>query len=1404
MSFDDDELVPEILNFFDEFCSRIDDRQIEINGHSSSSNPSTSARRTRSNSSQSGAPSQRLRVSALKLTRRSSLGRLCGDISSSQLSVITKAPVVSNENVDWKKKFEELQRQYDMKCGELTNTAESANQRYNSLLSTIRNLEATLNNERLESIKSINALQSQLSFKEADYRLITTELQNCKNLLIPSQSALITKETFPLISQVPNSAIASPGSYLLTQEAERVEANYSIRAGPLPRSVSPVATRGPMPKRPRLCCDDRQASTSTSSGVLITPPSHSYSRPSIPLPDLSESANPPTPTKSRAQDLSESDNSFLVDASPPFRSPGLQIIEKSPFSGRKMEENDQYPAASSSTLTPNRSTTPESEALDSVDSLDFRIQVRRPNKGKQLEVSRTVVGQLTSLLANSRNLPRDPEIPGQDISLASEAEQASTEFDFFKGLSQLTLNSKDSSKDDCWPSFNRCVQLTLPQIRLRFREYVNFFRLFREKVFDHRFTEHWKFDEISREECPVSMDSESFSLENFAENPFAGAPASQLVSIPSLSCSKSASTIRSSVVEVNEPSTWLESSAKQANEGILACLRQTKVLFHTDCKLDHASIDGIGAFILEIIDSLSTMLTITPLDGEFVLNSLPLLWMSRLTRVIYECFDFASQFALELCKLSKDSSQGKSPWLPSILDVFILMVSSMCSKTTLEDPPVLLPALRLLALLLESGNLESPPDPDVQPASAPNPSVYWFSSDKDPGRGFELLSKLVELEKSYAERDQTYVPYFASRFLSKKISSSTHLRCPLLLLCRLLFIEQHMLDSEDTFQHCRLLTEFSKFTVALTKTKDWAQYPYSPEIYKALLRLCNFPSRWISRSSSLSVEQSSLCMGSLGCAVKALQALLCHHKYKRFKYITDRIPGFFTTISTLSHVGEMRAHLAHPDLVYELHDFDRPAKSKKPKKRPAHKPAYAMLGLSSMNSYAHVPSCSSLSDAKRRNLAHRLFQIGALNFSGVQLKTGEVTPVYFDIRLTMSDPLLLQEITESMYEMVCDRTSHHKFDLVTGVPAAAVALATSVSIQQNLPMILTRKAVKDHGTKKLIEGVWTPGQEVLIVEDVVTYGDSISETVELLRSMGLVVRHALVVVERQQGATQNLLHNYNVNLHALLTFDDILNILNTDGLVSSERVEVARSFIASAQFSLRLKQLTDTFPPISRNLLGLKSVNKCLSIDVPMSSHKILEIAKKEGGSIDALEITPQLVQYDSENFISELVRLAELHAFLLIANCKLLGDESSARAALDERSYLSPCKWADIVTVCPLSPPEIFNAFRLLRKSSSLRSHLSVLLIADFGLEEKCIEMAAKNPDVVLGFVSLKPLCGLATTNGEYSSPSVIYQVPDVHCPLEKNGHIVNDDHPTTKDKFNDPSIGLLRTVYFSSMNGL
>lgn len=200
---------------------------------------------------------------------------------------------------------------------------------------------------------------------------------------------------------VPNCAIASPGSYLLAQEADRVEGNYSMLAGPLPRAVSPVVTRGPPLKRPRLYSDD-------SSSVKPVSPCSSKPRLSIPFPDFSEAANPPTPIqspRSRALDA-DMDDAFIVAPSPPFRSPSPDR------SHRKSEKSsfcvDPEPVAQSLfTSTLPQSPTPEPEYC----RLDFRLR-RRKKSSKVDEIFRLVLCQLTSLLANTRSLTRDPELPG--------------------------------------------------------------------------------------------------------------------------------------------------------------------------------------------------------------------------------------------------------------------------------------------------------------------------------------------------------------------------------------------------------------------------------------------------------------------------------------------------------------------------------------------------------------------------------------------------------------------------------------------------------------------------------------------------------------------------------------------------------------------------------------------------------------------------------------------------------------------------------------------------------------------------------------------------------------------------------------------------------------------------------
>lgn len=191
-----------------------------------------------------------------------------------------------------------------------------------------------------------------------------------------------------------------------------------------------------------------------------------------------------------------------------------------------------------------------------------------------------------------------------------------------------------------------------------------------------------------------------------------------------------------------------------------------------------------------------------------------------------------------------------------------------------------------------------------------------------------------------------------------------------------------------------------------------------------------------------------------------------------------------------------------------------------------------------------------------------LHKLGVVQFGEFRLKSGIISPLYIDLRRTITYPLILRQLLELMWGQI----ENKQFDLICGVPLTAVVFSSYLSVAKGLPMILCRKEVKDHGTKKKIEGEYFSGQRCLLVEDLITSGSSILETARPLEEEGLVIKDIILIIDRQQGGKQKL-ESLGYDVHSLFTLSEILNTLEKQEKISLKTYRSTMEFIKNNQIA---------------------------------------------------------------------------------------------------------------------------------------------------------------------------------------------------------------------------------------------
>ena len=133
------------------------------------------------------------------------------------------------------------------------------------------------------------------------------------------------------------------------------------------------------------------------------------------------------------------------------------------------------------------------------------------------------------------------------------------------------------------------------------------------------------------------------------------------------------------------------------------------------------------------------------------------------------------------------------------------------------------------------------------------------------------------------------------------------------------------------------------------------------------------------------------------------------------------------------------------------------------------------------------------------------------------LSSGAHSKFYFDKYLFETKPDVLRRVAASLAQMIPPGV-----DRLAGPELGGVALATAVSLASGIPFVIVRKASKDYGTSKAVEGEINAGERILVVEDVVTSAGEALKAATKLEGLGVEIAGILAVLDREQTGPANI------------------------------------------------------------------------------------------------------------------------------------------------------------------------------------------------------------------------------------------------------------------------------------------
>ena len=327
-----------------------------------------------------------------------------------------------------------------------------------------------------------------------------------------------------------------------------------------------------------------------------------------------------------------------------------------------------------------------------------------------------------------------------------------------------------------------------------------------------------------------------------------------------------------------------------------------------------------------------------------------------------------------------------------------------------------------------------------------------------------------------------------------------------------------------------------------------------------------------------------------------------------------------------------------------------------------------------------------------------LTEHGIIIHGDFTLKSGQQSKYYVNMKNAISIPSLMKKIMIGFKRQLgnIDATN----TVICGVPDGAVPYASMLSYETGIPLIMIRKEKKEYGTKKLIEGLYSVGTKVILIEDVITSGTSMIQCAKKLESEGLEVIRMLSIVSRFVGIFPDSANpEYkNITIESLIKISDY------------SRCSIMKSIMA-------------------------RKGPLCVAADVT-STSELIELVERIGPEISILKMHVDIISDFTDETIFHIKRLKMKHRFVVWEDRKFADIGAVAKEQIHGGIY-KISSWADLISMHVISGPDILDqagdcGVIVITSMSSNKT------LADEAYERKCLEFISESKNTnILGIVT-------------------------------------------------------------------